>query len=149
MAGIDFVFNIGKGAVAEKIRDGANLGILVLQTTGLEADETLRDYDTVAAMLAGTSDEPTNTGYARKTVANAGVTLTVDDTNNRVDLDFADQLWAGVAAAGGTWAKVVVYEDVGGADASRVPLCAYTFDITPDGSDVSMIVNAAGWYRAS
>ena len=62
----DEVFNIAKGAFAKKIRASASsVGILLLKTA--ESDATLRDYDTVAAILAGSNTEADFTTYARKT----------------------------------------------------------------------------------
>ncbi len=146
MSGANIVFNIAKGAVAEKIRDGANIQILALAAAGLEADSVLIDVDTVSALVAGTTNEVTNSGYARKSIANASITLLVDDTNDRVDVDVADQTWTAVLA-GDAWAKLVVCEDVGGADTSRVPLTAHSFDITPDGTDITAQI--ANVFRAS
>ncbi len=146
MSGGPIVFNIAKGSIAEKVRDGANIQILALAAAGLEADSVLIDVDTVSALVAGTTNEVTNSGYARKSIANASITLLVDDTNDRVDVDVADQTWTAVAAGDG-WAKLVVCEDVGGADTSRVPLTAHSFDITPDGSDISAQI--ANFFRAS
>jgi hypothetical protein len=142
----NYVFNISKGAVAEKIRDGANIQVLVLATAGIESDATLIDVDTVTALVAGTTNEVTNGSYARKSIANASITLTVDDGNDRVDVDIADQTWAAVAAGDG-WNDVVICEDVGGGDGTRVPLTQHDFVVTPDGSDITAQV--AVFYRAS
>lgn len=142
----NFVFNIAKGAAAEKIRDGANIQVMILATTGLETDAVLMDVDTVTALVAGATNEVTNSGYARKSISNGSVTLTVDDTNDRVDLDIADQTWTAVAAGDG-WSKLVVTEDVGGADGTRVPLTAHDFVIVPDGSDITAQI--AVFYRAA
>lgn len=142
------VANIAKGSIAEKVRDGANLIILILKT-GVEADATLIDYDTVTALLApAANDEPGNAGYARKTVANASVTLTVDDTNERVDVDIPDQTWTAVAA-GDNWDTLVIAEDVGGGDGTRVPLTFHDFNVTTDGNDIIAQIAAAGFFRAS
>lgn len=141
-----FTFNIAKGAVAEKVRDGANLGLLILRTTGLASDATLIDLTTITAVLAA-SPEVANTNYARKTVANASVTLTVVNASDWVDVTFANQTWSGVAAGDG-WSKAVVYEDAGGADGTRIPLTAHDFVIVPDGSDVQL-QTTNGVYRAS
>lgn len=144
----DFVYNIAKGAVAEKIRDGANIVLLVLRTTNVESDATLRDKDTVSDVLSGATDEATNTNYARKSISNGSVTLTVDDTNDRVDVDIADQTWTAVAS-GDNWSDIVIAEDVGGADSSRVPLTQHDFAVTPDGSDITAQIATGGFFRAS
>lgn len=141
----DFVFNVAKGAAAEKVRDNvANIGVMILRTASLETDAVLKDKITVADLLSGTTDEATNTGYARKTGLTA--TLTVDQTNDRVDLDIADQTWTGVLAGDG-WSKLVIFYDEGGTDATRIPLSSHDFAITPDGSDITAAINV--FYRAS
>lgn len=151
----DFVFNIAKGKAAyyaSRAGTGTEgLKVIVLGATNIEADATLQDYDTLAALLAGASDEVDNTGYARKTITST--TVTVDDTNNRTDADFADQTWTSVAADGtkGAWAKlIIVYcPDTSGADSTFIPLTAHDFSVTPNGGNITAQINAAGFYRAS
>lgn len=155
----DFVFNISKGRVAElynrvDTNDPTNsaLIVLVLATSGLESDATLLDVDTVTALVAGTTNEVTNSGYARKTLTDSDLSaMTPDDTNNRMDLDIADQTWTGVAAGDG-WSKLVIAYDsdtTGGTDANIVPLTAHDFVVTPDGSDITAQIAAAGFFRAA
>lgn len=155
----DFVFNIAKGRVTELFNrvdtnDPANsaLIILVLATSGLESDATLKDKDDVAALVAGTTNEVTNAGYARKTLTDADITYPgPDDTNDRFDLDIADQTWTAVASGDG-WSKLVVAYDndtTAGTDANIVPLTAHDFVVTPDGSDITAQIAAAGFFRAS
>jgi hypothetical protein len=145
------MFNIGRGILREKLIDGSDLIVVLLKT--VEADDTLNNYDTLADLLAaggGASNVEANfTNYARKTIANAGVTVTVDDTNNRVDIDFADQTW--VAAGGGTnntLVKLLVCID-GANDASRIPVTHHTFAVTTDGNDLTAQLPSGGFYRSS
>lgn len=153
----DFVLNIAKGRVAEyaarvNANDPANsaLVLVVLAAAGLEADAVLLDKDTLADVLAGTTNEVTNVGYARKVLdSTAGITVTVDDVNNRVDVDSADQTWATVAA-GDNWAKLLVCYDpdtTAGTDADVVPLTAHDFAVTPDGTDI--VASVAAFFRAT
>lgn len=152
----DFVFNIAKGRAAayvQNVKDGSpansRLNVIPLETTGLEADAALKDHNDLAALLAGTSNEQTTMG--RKTVIAADITLTVDDTNERLDIDMADIVWAG-ATGNAISALVVVYCPDGvtpGADSTFIPLTNHAFVVTPDGSNVTAQVNAAGFYRAS
>lgn len=155
----DLVFNIAKGRVAElynrvDTNDPANSALVigVLATAGIEADSVLRDVDTVAALVAGTTNEVTNTGYARKVLTDADLTaFAPDDTNDRVDLDIPDQTWTGVAAGDG-WNDVFISYDgdtTAGTDANIVPLTLHDFVVTPDGSDVTAQIAAAGFFRAS
>lgn len=140
----DFVFNIAKGAAAEKFRDGSANGLMLLLTTA-EADASMKDYDTVAALLAGTPVEASDASYARKT----GLTgsITVDDTNDRVDVDIPDQTWSSLA--GSAIVDLVIAYEESASDSGRIPLTNHDFAVTPDGSDVTAEVNAAGFFRAS
>lgn len=141
------VFNIAKGAVVEKVRDGATvIGILLLKTA--ETEDTLNNYDTVAAMLGGSNEECDFTNYARKTGITG--TITVDDTNNRVDVDIPDQTWSSAGGAtNNNVVKLVVYYEESGSDAGRVPLVYLDFVVTTDTSDITAQINAAGIFRAA
>ncbi|HEY1503414.1 MAG TPA: hypothetical protein VGF92_03890, partial [Stellaceae bacterium] len=87
----DGIFNIAKGAFIEKVRDGAgNLGMLLLKVS--QAEGILIDHDTIASLLAAANTEANFTNYARKTGISG--TITVDDVNDRVDLDMGDQTWS-------------------------------------------------------
>lgn len=157
----NLVFNIALGRVAEFYvrvdgNDPANsaLIILLLASTGIEADSVLRDLDTITALVAGTTNEATNTGYARKTLTDADLTaFAPDDANDRVDLDIPDQTWTGVAndGTGAIGDLVVAYDSdtTGGTDANIVPCTLHDFAVTPDGSDITAQIAAAGFYRAS
>ena len=153
------VFNIAKGRVAElynrvDTNDPANsaLVIVILATAGIESDAVLVDKDTLADVVSGTTNEVTNSGYARKVLTDADlVAFAPDDTNDRVDLDIPDQTWTGVAGGDG-WNDLVICYDgdtTAGTDANIVPLTLHDFVLTPDGSDITVQIAAAGFYRAS
>lgn len=143
----DFVFNVAKGKAAEKVADATtSVGILVLATSGLESDAVLKDKTTLTDLVSGATNEVTNSGYARKTGLTG--TVTVDQTNDRTDIDVADQTWTAVGAGDG-WSKLVVFLDEGGTDGTRIPLTAHDFVVTPDGSDITAQIAAAGFFRAS
>jgi hypothetical protein len=155
----NFVFNVSKGRAAElykRVDDGdpANSRLLVVAINTTATDATLIDLDTLAAVLGDANTaEATNSGYARKTIAAADIAFTVDDTNDRVDLDIPDQTWSAVQATGGAWTDLLVcYIPDGvtpGADSTVIPLTQHDFAVTPDGSDITAQVDAAGFYRAS
>jgi glucose-6-phosphate isomerase len=98
----DFVFNIAKGRVAEfynrvDTNDPANSALVLVVGQAGSTDATLRDLDTLSAVLAATA-EVTNSGYARKVLTDTDLAaFAADDANDRVDLDFADQTWTAVA----------------------------------------------------
>jgi hypothetical protein len=155
----NFVFNIAKGRTAEfynrvKSNDptASALVVVVLATTGLESDAVLLDKADLAAVVSGTTNEVTNTGYARKVLTDADiVALAADNTNDRMDVDIPDQTWTAVAAGDG-WSKLLVCYDgdtAAGTDANIIPLTAHDFVLTPDGSDITAVIAAAGFFRAS
>lgn len=143
------ITNIAKGALAHYARlVNANDALIAvpLETSGIESDAVLQDYDTLSALLAGTTNEQTTMG--RKTMT--GVTVTVDDTNNRVDVDAADVTWT--SATGNPVSRVVIcYDDdtTGGTDANLIPLFIDDLVATPAGGDITYQVNANGFFRAS
>lgn len=139
---------------AERVEgnDPTNAIFLVIVFNAGDTDATIKDVDTVAAIeaLASTA-EVTNVNYARKTLANGSLTITYDDTNDRVDVDFADQTWTSVAA-GDAWTDICVAYDsdsTGGTDANVVPMTWHDFPVTPDGSSITAQLNAAGFFRAA
>lgn len=155
----DFVFNIAKGRAAELYNrvdsnDPTNSVLLVIAiNAGAATDATLRDYDTMAQIEGdANAAEVTNAGYARKTLTDTDlVAFAPDDVNDRVDLDIPDQTWTGVAA-GSAWTDLIVAYDndsTAGTDTSVVPLTLHDFAITPSGSDITVQIAAAGFYRAS
>lgn len=149
------VFNIALGNLknyASQVGVGnAAFIMLLLKSTGLEADSALLDYDTISALLAAANDECDFTNYARKTISAA--TITVDDTNNRVDIDIADQTWtsAGGASNNTIGAVVLAFDNdtTGGNDTNLVPVAKWECATTTDGTNFTASVNAAGALRSS
>jgi len=140
----DFMFNIAKGAFAEKIRDSAaNCGVLLL--IAADTDNNMKRTATLTALLATAADEATDGSYARKTGLTG--TVTVDNTNDRVDCDLPDQTFT--ALAGSAITDAVIFYQESAADTGRIPLTNHDFVITPDGSDVTMVLNASGFARAA
>lgn len=136
----DIVFNISKGAFAYYSGLPAASDALIavpLESSGLVTDATMRDYDTLDAILAGTSNEQTTA--TRKTLTS--VVVTVDDTNDRVDVDSADISYTGLTG-NAIGALVICYDgDTGtGTDANITPLTKHDLAVTPDGSDVNVAV---------
>lgn len=157
MANLIFNRGLGRGTEwAERVNGNdptnAAIIIMVLATSGIESDATLRDKDTFADVVSGATNEVTNSGYARKTIDQAGgMTITYDDTNDRVDVDIPDQTWTGVAAGDG-WNDIVFGYDsdtTGGTDANILPWSLHDFPVTPDGSDITAQIATAGFFRAS
>lgn len=155
----DFVFNIAKGRVVEyynrvEANDPANsaLIVVVIDANG-DTDATMKDRDSLSALLGGTANEVTNSNYARKVLTNTELAAlpAPDDTNDRYDIDIDDQTWSAVAA-GDAWTDIIICYDpdtTGGDDTAIIPLTCHDFAVTPDGSDIVAQVAAAGFFRAS
>lgn len=143
----NLVFNTSLGRVAYLAGlPAANDGLVLipLESSGLEADSVLRDKDDFAAVVAGTTNEQTTVG--RKTLAS--VTVTVDDTNDRVALDCADVTWT--APTGNAVGAVVICYDpdtTTGTDSDLIPLTKHDLTWTPDGNNFTLTV--ADFFRAS
>ncbi|MFD6416000.1 hypothetical protein [Streptomyces sp. NPDC060194] len=143
----NIVFNVALGRLAQYAslpltNDG--LVLVPIETAGIVTDAVMRDYDDLNALLAGASNEQTTMG--RKPLT--GVTVTVDDTNDRVNLDAADVTWT--AATGNPISAVVICYDpdtTGGTDADLIPLTKHDVTMTPDGSDFTLTIT--DWARSS
>lgn len=156
----NFVFNIAKGRIIElysrvENNDPANsaLVLVVLANSGLESDAILIDKDTLSDILSGTTNEVTNTGYARKVLTDTALATvpSPDDTGNTYSVDIPDQTWTTVASGDG-WSKLLICYDsdtTAGTDANIIPLTAHDFVITPDGSDITAQVASAGFFTAA
>lgn len=157
MANQLFNRGLGRGTEwAERVNgnDPTNAVIvfMVLATSGIESDATLKDKDSFADVVSGTTNEVTNSGYARKVLdQSSGIVITYDDTNDRVDVDCPDQTWTTVAAGDG-WNDLVSGYDsdsTGGTDSAILPWTMHDFVLTPDGSDITAQIATAGFFRAS
>jgi len=141
------VFNISLGKVASLAAlPAANDGLVLiaLESSGLETDAVLRDKDDFAAVVAGTTNEQTTVG--RKSLAS--VTVTVDDTNDRVAIDCADVTWT--APTGNAIGAVVICYDpdtTTGTDADLIPLTKHDLSWTPDGNNFNLSIS--DFFRAS
>lgn len=153
-------FNIAKGRVVEfynrvKSNDPTNSAFIVVLLKVAEAEATLIDYDTLGALLAGSNTEADFTNYARKTITDADLAAlpSPDDTNNRYDIDMPDQVYTSAGGAtNNTLVKAIICYDsdtTAGTDANIIPCAHYDFSVTTDGSNLTMEINSAGFYRAS
>lgn len=151
----NFVYNISKGRVAElanrvNANDPTNSILIVHPFNTTATDAVLIDLNDIAAIEADANTaEITPTATFRKLLdQTGGVTVTTDDTNDRVDVDIPDQTWT--AVTGTAWTDLIFSYDNDStvtAEASLVPLTQHDFAITPDGSDITAQV--AVFYRAS
>jgi len=168
MAGVDFHFNFSRGcdkfyyyavenslvlAAAGQFTSTANSAFIVvlLETTAIEADATLRDYDDLAALIAGTSNEQVNQARKVLTDVELAAVPAPDDTNDRFEFTIPNQTYT--ALGGNPVGKVLLCFDpdtTGGTDSSIIPLTAHAVNVTPDGiNNVVLQVAATGIYRSA
>lgn len=142
----DFVYNIALGRVAEKAAQGADLRLLVLKEAATDA--TLRDLATVGAVIGDASTtEADFTNYAR--AALTGVTVDVDNAGNAVSVDAADVTFTSAGGAvNNTTTDAIIYEHVTN-DSDSIPLVQLDAVFTTDGNDVTLQMNADGFFGAS
>jgi hypothetical protein len=154
----NFVFNQGAGKVSEWAarviaNDPTNsIFTIVLWNAGATTDATIRDLDTVALIEADVNvAEITGGTYARKTISDSvgSLTVTIDDANDRTDVDIADQTWTALTSGGTNPTDLSFNYDsdsTAGTDANVVPATWHDFVVTLDGSDVTAQV--AVFFRA-
>ena len=151
----NIVFNIAKGRVVESYNrvesnDPANSAIILvpIETSGLEADATLIDVDTLSALIAGTTNEQTTMGRKTLTDADLAALPAPDDTNDRYEVSLPTVTWT--AASGNAISKIAVCYDpdtTAGTDANIIPLTMFDFAQTPSGADIQMTTGV--FFRAS
>lgn len=151
----NIVFNISKGRIVEyynrvKGNDPASSAIILvpIETTGLETDAVLIDVDTLAALIAGTTNEQTTMGRKTLTDVELAALPAPDDALDRYDVSLPTVTWT--AAAGNAISKIAVCYDAdttGGTDANIIPLTMFDFAQTPSGSDIQMTTGP--FFRAS
>lgn len=153
------VFNVALGRVNElhervNDNDPATSGLVVVLLKAAEADATLKDYDTLALLLAaGGNTEADFTNYARKVLTDTELAATtIDDGAGTRAADIPDQTWtsAGGASNNTTVKLLICYApDTGGADSTFIPLTHHDFAATTDGTDLLAQVNTSGYFVAS
>lgn len=151
----NIVFNIAAGRVVElynrvESNDPTNSALILvpIETSGLEADATLADADTLAAVLAGTTNEQTTMGRKTLTEADLAALPASDDTNNRYEVSLPTVTWT--AASGNAISKILVCYDsdtTAGTDSNIVPLTMFDFAQTPSGADIQMTTGV--FFRAT
>lgn len=154
----DFVFNIAKGRVAEFAErvvnnDPTNSVFVAVLLQGSVADATAVDFDTLAAVLGDASTTEANaTNYTRKILTGTeGVAATVDDVNDRMDVDVDDITWTSLGGAANNTLTDLLFcydsDSTGGADSAIIPMTQHDFALTTSGGDVTAQV--ANLFRAS
>ena len=145
----DFVYNIAKGTIVEKVNNAETIELLLLGAA--DADSVLVDLNTLAGgsgVLDNVSTSEANfTNYARKTLT---CTVTVQDGTDDVDVDAVDVTYTSAGGAlNDTTTDAVIYDDVDTTDANAIPLTQHDCVFTTDGNDVTLQFAADGFFGAS
>ena len=162
MATTAIIPNIAAGRINEYIRrvdgnDPTNSALVVILFEVGDSVANLRDFDTVAAIIAGAATESAFTNYTRVVLDDTAVVApTVDDTGNAQTWELADQLPL-IASAGGATDQdidmiVLAYDPdtTGGTDSDLVPLHITLDDAaaalqTTNGSDLDLTSPTPTW----
>lgn len=141
------VFNIARGRIGWLMADAdglsaANSRMVIVVLEANEADDTLRDYDDLAALLgaAGNTEwSATNGNNPRDETAAAGITKNIDDAANDAEaVKDADVTWTAVSGAAAT--KLLCCYDAdnaAGTDTDIEPMTHHDFAVTPNGGDIT------------
>lgn len=143
--------NIAKGAWAEwGALSLANDAFTWALWSGAEGDATIKDADSVAALEALSSLAEVTAGwYSRQTAT--GVTVTVDDTNDRVDMDANDPSFSPTTAVALTRISCSYDRDTtGGTDSAITPAFVDDFALTTATSGtLGYTIPTGGFNRAA
>lgn len=152
----EYTFNISKGRVAElynrvKGNDPANSALVLIPLSVQGSEAEAQDYDTVAAVLGGTSDERTSGGWARAVLTDAQLAAfpAPNDTDNRMDLAVPVVSFGFIPTGHNVVALLIAYDadTTGGTDANLIPISSNTFAITTNGNEV--VLNASDFMHSS
>lgn len=143
MANFTFTIAAGRGVRYCDLALGTDrLAIVLLQSSGYQGDATVRNYNTLAAILATANLEATFTNYARVFVS-SGIVITPNTTTHANNVSIANLTWL---AAGGTTnntlAKLLIcYQPTSGAtDAQTIPLFSCDVSATTNGQDYKVTI---------
>lgn len=137
----NFVYNVGKTGIFNGTIDMVNDTINVLLVNSSYVAN--KDHDFVNDVTGG---EITATNYVRKTLT--GGAITIDNANDRSDLDYADVSWTALGgAANDTIDALVVFKQVTN-DADSIPIIyidtstgSPSLPYTTNGGDLTININ--------
>lgn len=145
----NFVFLSAKGRFVEKASlplGTDDLIIVLLKASGLEADSTMKNCATLAAVLSN-STEVTFTNYARKSYTSGSITITPNTGTGVVTVDLTDAVFnaAGGASNDTLGALIVAYRPTSGsADSAILPLTKHDFSGSTTGGTLTATIPSIG-----
>lgn len=139
------VMNFARGKIGYYAADAlglspANSRIVLVVLEANEADDTLNNYDDLAALLVPAGNTEWTSGqYSRQEHAAADVTSSVDDTGNtaKAVID-SDDTWTSVSGNATTKALICYDADnAAGTDSDIIVLTHHDFVVTPNGGNIT------------
>lgn len=144
------IFDYAKGRYVEKYMlpvGGDNIIVVLLQTSGLQADATLRTNQYLSGLLSAGNTEATFTNYARKVLSAADITVSVNTGTHVNTVDIVDQVWsaAGGAANNSIGALLTCYRPTSGtADSGILVLTKHDYVVSTTGGNLTATVPSIG-----
>lgn len=143
------MFTYAKGRFIEKalLPVGTDsLVVVLLQSSGLQADATLKNYQTLGTLLASNT-EATFTNYTRQVLSAASITVAFNTGTSVASLDTSDQVWnAAGGATNNTLGKFLLcYRPTSSSlDSAVLPLTGHDFSATTTGGLLTAAVPSIG-----
>jgi hypothetical protein len=125
--------------------------VILLTTTGLVADATMKNYATLAAVFSGGNTEATFTNYARKAFT-SGLTITQSTGASTATLSMSNFTWtaAGGATNNNLGKLITAYRPTStSTDAQCIPMTYHDCTATTTGSDLLVSIAAGNLALAS
>jgi hypothetical protein len=120
--------------------------VVLIQSAGLQADATLNNHQTLAAVLAANA-EATFTNYSRKSIPAGSTSVIVNTSTGVTTVDIPDQVWnaAGGATNNTLGALLTCYRPTSGsADSAILPLTKHDYTIGTTGGTLTATIPSIG-----
>lgn len=148
-----FVFNIAKGRFAEfynrvKSNDPSTSAFVAVAVNTAASDATLKDLDTLAAVLADSdTDELNNSGYSRVVLTDSDLDPLSPDDSGDVMTITVPTLNFGEVEAGMDATNIIIGYDANtgsGTDADIIPVSCHEYAVSPNGTEMTATVGPSG-----
>lgn len=157
MANLVFDFGLARGKefysnARNQTPVNSTLVMVILASAGLETDAVLRVKTSLADVVSGTTNEATNTGYARRLISVGLAAVPAPDlVNHRWQCAMPQQTWVDVQNDGtGAWGKLIIcYRNAAAdPDTAIIPWTMHDFAVTPTGVTITAVSGSNGFFRA-
>jgi hypothetical protein len=146
----NFVFSYAKGRWIDKYSlplGTDNILVVLLQSTGLQADATLGTYQYLSQLTAAGNLEATFTNYTRQVLSGTSITISVNTSTAVTTVSIPTQVWnaAGGATNNTLGALLTCYRPASNStDASVLLLTKHDFAITTTGGNLTATISSIG-----